>query len=276
MLVRPDETVWFNGEKTMGWKSSFGGLTLLLTILVRMQRARLPHRGPAQHLQGTGPGQLAGQSQRGRRRRPSSLLGAPPTLYNLERPIRYLSLAEAVVHRPGTRHGRPAKLALPRYRPGQPDRGPAGFAAAQAPTRSACCPWTRRRRRPTSTPRWPSSTPWSAASMKWVSTDQPIVSRVAEPSVRRHRPAASTPSCSNRPSSRAASTSRCRPAVWPASPSRCLTPSPTCRPAINPFYQPSVAIHVGATLVAGLRHGDQRIACLPSRFDHADSRRPTA
>jgi hypothetical protein len=79
----------------MGWKSSFGGLTLLLTILVGCKgRVFLTEE---QHNIYKGPVPFNLQENPNVGTTPTiPLTNAPPTLYNLDRQIRYLSLAEAV------------------------------------------------------------------------------------------------------------------------------------------------------------------------------------
>ncbi len=93
--VRPGRVEWFNGDKTMGWKSSFGGLTLLLTILVGCKGRVFLTEDQANIYKGMVPANLDQNPNVGAN--PTiPMVGAPPTLYNLERQIRYLSLAEAV------------------------------------------------------------------------------------------------------------------------------------------------------------------------------------
>jgi len=93
--VRPGQVKWFNGEKTMGWKSSFGGLALLLMILVGCKGRVFLTEDQSNIYKGPVPSNLQEDPNVGAE--PTSKMdGAPPTLSNLERQIRYLSLSEAV------------------------------------------------------------------------------------------------------------------------------------------------------------------------------------
>jgi hypothetical protein len=79
----------------MGWKSSIGGLTLLLTILVGCKGRVFLTEDQHNNYNGPIPSDLQSNPNVGS----SPTIGqpnAPPTLYNLDRAIRYLSLAEAV------------------------------------------------------------------------------------------------------------------------------------------------------------------------------------
>ncbi len=79
----------------MGWKSSFGGLTLLLTILIGCKGRVFLTEDQANIYRGPVPSNLQENPNVGAA--PTiPLTNAPPTLYNLDRKIRYLSLAEAV------------------------------------------------------------------------------------------------------------------------------------------------------------------------------------
>ncbi len=94
-IVRPHGTVWFNGDMTMGWKFSCGGLTLLLTILVGCKGRVFLTEDQLNIYKGPVPANLQENPNVGAT--PTvPLTNAPPTLYNLDRQIRYLSLAEAV------------------------------------------------------------------------------------------------------------------------------------------------------------------------------------
>ena len=85
----------FNGVKTMGWKSSFAGLALLLTILVGCKQRVFLTEDEHNIYKGMVPANLIENPNVGAT--PTvPMVGAPPTLYNLDRQIRYLSLAEAV------------------------------------------------------------------------------------------------------------------------------------------------------------------------------------
>jgi outer membrane protein TolC len=80
---------------TMGWKSFFGGLTLLLTILVGCKGRVFLTEDQLNVYKGPIPANLQENPNVGVT--PTiPLVNAPPTLYNLDRAIRYLSLAEAV------------------------------------------------------------------------------------------------------------------------------------------------------------------------------------
>jgi hypothetical protein len=79
----------------MGWKSFFGGLTLLLTILVGCKGRVFLTEDQANIYKGPVPANLQENPNVGAT--PTiPITNAPPTLYNLDRQIRYLSLAEAV------------------------------------------------------------------------------------------------------------------------------------------------------------------------------------
>ncbi|HEY7426335.1 MAG TPA: TolC family protein, partial [Gemmataceae bacterium] len=79
----------------MGWKSSFGGLTLLLTILVGCKGRVFLTEDQANIYRGPVPFNLQENPSVGTQ--PTiQMTNPPPTLYNLDRQIRYLSLAEAV------------------------------------------------------------------------------------------------------------------------------------------------------------------------------------
>ncbi|HEY7159139.1 MAG TPA: hypothetical protein VH575_34665, partial [Gemmataceae bacterium] len=79
----------------MGWKSSFGGLTLLLTILVGCKGRVFLTEDQANIYKGPVPFNLQENPNVGAN--PTiQMVNPPPTLYNLDRQIRYLSLAEAV------------------------------------------------------------------------------------------------------------------------------------------------------------------------------------
>jgi hypothetical protein len=79
----------------MGWKSFFGGLTLLLTFLVGCKGRVFLTPDQANIYKGPVPFNLQENPNVGTT--PTiPLTNAPPTLYNLDRQIRYLSLAEAV------------------------------------------------------------------------------------------------------------------------------------------------------------------------------------
>src|SRR5579884_3794717 len=80
---------------TMGWKFSCGGLTLLLTILVGCKGRVFLTEDQLNIYKGPVPANLQENPNVGAT--PTiPLTNAPPTLYNLDRQIRYLSLAEAV------------------------------------------------------------------------------------------------------------------------------------------------------------------------------------
>lgn len=79
----------------MGWKSLFGGLTLLLTLLVGCKGRVFLTEDQLNVYKGPVPSNLQENPNIGAT--PTiSPTNAPPTLYNLDRKIRYLSLAEAV------------------------------------------------------------------------------------------------------------------------------------------------------------------------------------
>ena len=79
----------------MGWKSFFGGLTLLLTLLVGCKGRVFLTEDDLNIYKGPVPSNLQENPNVGTT--PTiPLTNAPPTLYNLDRQIRYLSLAEAV------------------------------------------------------------------------------------------------------------------------------------------------------------------------------------
>jgi outer membrane protein TolC len=79
----------------MGWKFSCGGLTLLLTILVGCKGRVFLTEDQLNIYKGPVPANLQENPNVGAT--PTvPLTNAPPTLYNLDRQIRYLSLAEAV------------------------------------------------------------------------------------------------------------------------------------------------------------------------------------
>ncbi|MHB1426784.1 MAG: TolC family protein [Gemmataceae bacterium] len=79
----------------MGWKLSCGGLTLLLTILVGCKGRVFLTEDQLNNYKGPVPANLQDNPNVGTT--PTiPITNAPPTLYNLERAIRYLSLAEAV------------------------------------------------------------------------------------------------------------------------------------------------------------------------------------
>jgi outer membrane protein TolC len=79
----------------MGWKFSCGGLTLLLTILVGCKGRVFLTEDQLNIYKGPIPANLQENPNVGTT--PTvPLTNAPPTLYNLDRQIRYLSLAEAV------------------------------------------------------------------------------------------------------------------------------------------------------------------------------------
>jgi outer membrane protein TolC len=79
----------------MGWKFSCGGLTLLLTILVGCKGRVFLTEDQLNIYKGPVPANLQENPNVGAT--PTiPLTNAPPTLYNLDRKIRYLSLAEAI------------------------------------------------------------------------------------------------------------------------------------------------------------------------------------
>jgi hypothetical protein len=79
----------------MGWKSFFGGLTLLLTILVGCKSRVFLTEDQHNIYKGPVPFNLQENPNVGAT--PTiPITNAPPTFYNLDRQIRYLSLAEAV------------------------------------------------------------------------------------------------------------------------------------------------------------------------------------
>jgi hypothetical protein len=79
----------------MAWKSTFGALTLLLTILVGCKSRVFLTEGQNNIYKGPVPFDLQENPNVGST--PTiSVTNAPPTLYNLDRQIHYLSLAEAV------------------------------------------------------------------------------------------------------------------------------------------------------------------------------------
>jgi outer membrane protein TolC len=79
----------------MGWKFSCGGLTLLLTILVGCKGRVFLTEDQLNIYKGPVPANLQENPNVGAT--PTiPLTNAPPTLYNLNRAIRYLSLAEAI------------------------------------------------------------------------------------------------------------------------------------------------------------------------------------
>jgi outer membrane protein TolC len=79
----------------MGWKFSCGGLTLLLTILVGCKGRVFLTEDQLNIYKGPVPSNLQENPNVGTT--PTvPITNAPPTLYNLDRQIRYLSLAEAV------------------------------------------------------------------------------------------------------------------------------------------------------------------------------------
>jgi outer membrane protein TolC len=79
----------------MGWKSSIAGLALLLTILVGCKQRVFLTEDEHNIYKGMVPANLIENPNVGAT--PTvPMVGAPPTLYNLDRQIRYLSLAEAV------------------------------------------------------------------------------------------------------------------------------------------------------------------------------------
>ncbi len=79
----------------MGWKFSCGGLTLLLTILVGCKGRVFLTEDQLNIYKGPVPANLQENPNVGAT--PTiPLTNAPPTLYNLDRQIRYLSLAEAI------------------------------------------------------------------------------------------------------------------------------------------------------------------------------------
>jgi outer membrane protein TolC len=79
----------------MGWKSSFAGLTVLLTILVGCKGRVFLTEDQHNIYKGMVPANLDENPNVGAM--PTiPMVGPPPTLYNLDRQIRYLSLAEAV------------------------------------------------------------------------------------------------------------------------------------------------------------------------------------
>ena len=79
----------------MGWKTSFGTLGLLLLILVGCKGRVFLTEDQANIYKGPVPFNLQENPNVGAQ--PTiPMVGAPPTLFNLERQIRYLSLSEAV------------------------------------------------------------------------------------------------------------------------------------------------------------------------------------
>jgi outer membrane protein TolC len=79
----------------MGWKSSFGGLAVLLALLVGCKQRVFLTEDQHNIYKGMVPLNLQENPNVGAD--PTiKLVGAPPTLYNIERQIRYLSLSEAV------------------------------------------------------------------------------------------------------------------------------------------------------------------------------------
>ena len=79
----------------MGWKSSFGGLALLLATIAGCKSRVFLTENQLNAYKGPIPADLQENPNVGTT--PTiPQVNAPPTLYNLERQIRYLSLAEAV------------------------------------------------------------------------------------------------------------------------------------------------------------------------------------
>ena len=79
----------------MGWKSSFGGLALLLALLAGCKQRVFLTEDQNNIYKTMVPSNLESNPNVGAE--PTiKPVGPPPTLYNVERQIRYLSLAEAV------------------------------------------------------------------------------------------------------------------------------------------------------------------------------------
>ena len=228
-----------------------------------MQAAHLHDPGTAEDLPGDGPGQPDQQPQRGGRGHHPPC-DAPPTLYNLEKfRIRYLSLAEAVAIalEQGTR--RPAQLALPRHRSGQPACSSPGTGVSGSDSIRVLA---------LDPARIGAAVEQSLTKLRRLLADQHDLDD-HRPAHRHHHPEhpgrrqqrrQRHPAGAGHLQLRRAS-SPCPLVVWPASPSTSPTPTPTCRPRQNPAYQPQLSVQLRATPVAGLRRRDQPVAGRPSR-----------